>query len=367
MRAEAPRHDGRADVQARAEGPARNEGRTENREPREPRAEGARSERPRRERGDRAERGDRIPRDAVEQDLALANQAAMAAAMRGDGAEPAQDRPAQDAGRSEGRRERGDRNGRRNDRRGERTEGENTGAERDGAFNPEATPSTAGTTPVAMSAADGHTSAATPVGEPGEEQRQPRERRSRDRYGRDRRERGEQPERNEAGPASEPASEASAAPVYSESKQAPSQQEAAHVATEYVAPVPVAQAIEAAPARVIPTPVRVTELVAATPKPVALTAAVAAVPATGALPKVQSYDLPLQDLAQVAQASGLQWVNSNAGKIAEVTAAMALEVKPVHVPRERASTAVSTEGPLVLVETKRDMGTMRLPFEGPAG
>ena len=104
-------------------------------------------------------------------------------------------------------------------------------------------------------------------------------------------------------------------------------------------------------------------------KPVVTSAVVAAAPApvSGALPKVQSYDLPLQDLAQVAQASGLQWVNSNAGKIAEVSAAMALEVKPVHVPRERAVAAVSSEGPLVLVETKRDMGTMKLPFEGPAG
>ena len=96
---------------------------------------------------------------------------------------------------------------------------------------------------------------------------------------------------------------------------------------------------------------------------------VAAVPASasGTLPKVQSYDLPLQDLAQVAQASGLQWVNSNAAKIAEVSAAMALEAKPVHVPRERTVAAVAAEGPLVLVETKRDMRTMKLPFEGPAG
>ena len=110
-------------------------------------------------------------------------------------------------------------------------------------------------------------------------------------------------------------------------------------------------------------------LVVPTSTPVAASAVVAATPApaSGVLPKVQSYDLPLQDLAQVAQASGLQWVNSNAGKVAEVTAAMALEAKPVHVPRERTMAAVSTEGPLVLVETKRDMGTMKLPFEGPAG
>jgi ribonuclease E len=42
---------------------------------------------------------------------------------------------------------------------------------------------------------------------------------------------------------------------------------------------------------------------------------------------------------------------------------MAAVVKPVHVPRERAAAAVSDEGPLVLVETKRDLAAMTLPFE----
>jgi ribonuclease E len=39
--------------------------------------------------------------------------------------------------------------------------------------------------------------------------------------------------------------------------------------------------------------------------------------------------LPLDELAQVAQSSGLQWVNSDAAKIAEVKAAIAAESKPV--------------------------------------
>lgn len=86
-------------------------------------------------------------------------------------------------------------------------------------------------------------------------------------------------------------------------------------------------------------------------------------PAAGTLPKVQSYDLPLQDLAQVAESSGLQWVNSDAAKIAEAKAAMAAEVKPIQVPRERPALVVSEEAPLVLVETKRDLGSMPLSFE----
>ena len=83
------------------------------------------------------------------------------------------------------------------------------------------------------------------------------------------------------------------------------------------------------------------------------------------LPKVASYDLPMQDLVQVAQGSGLQWVNSDAGKIAEAQAAIAAEVKPAHTPRERPASVASSEGPLVLVETKRDLREMALPFEKP--
>jgi ribonuclease E len=85
--------------------------------------------------------------------------------------------------------------------------------------------------------------------------------------------------------------------------------------------------------------------------------------AASALPKVQSYDLPLQELAQVAQGSGLQWINSDAAKIAEAQAAIAAEVKPVRIPRERPPRVVSSEAPLVLVETQRDLGAMTLPFE----
>ena len=76
--------------------------------------------------------------------------------------------------------------------------------------------------------------------------------------------------------------------------------------------------------------------------------------------------MPLQDLAQVAQSSGLQWVNSDASKIAEIQAAMAAEPKPIHVPRERPPAPQLDASPLVLVETKRDLRDMTLPFEQPA-
>jgi len=81
------------------------------------------------------------------------------------------------------------------------------------------------------------------------------------------------------------------------------------------------------------------------------------------LPKVQPFELPLDQLAQVAELSGLNWVNSNAEKIAQVQAAIAAEPKPVHVPRERPAPVQLDDGPLVLVETRRDLRDLVLPFE----
>jgi ribonuclease E len=56
-------------------------------------------------------------------------------------------------------------------------------------------------------------------------------------------------------------------------------------------------------------------------------------------------------------------VNSDPARIAAVQAAIAAEPKPVHVPRERPAPVVMDEGPLILVETKRDLRNMTLPFE----
>ncbi len=80
------------------------------------------------------------------------------------------------------------------------------------------------------------------------------------------------------------------------------------------------------------------------------------------MPRVHSYALPLADLQQIAAGSGLEWVNSDADKVAAVQAAIAAEPKPVHVPRERPPVVVIDEGPLVLVETRKDLAEMKLPF-----
>jgi ribonuclease E len=86
-----------------------------------------------------------------------------------------------------------------------------------------------------------------------------------------------------------------------------------------------------------------------------------------AMPKIGSYDLPLQDLNALAHQSGLEWVNSNAERVAQVQAAIAAEPRPIHVPRERPPTVVVDEGPLILVETRKDLRQMSMPFDPPSG
>ena len=81
------------------------------------------------------------------------------------------------------------------------------------------------------------------------------------------------------------------------------------------------------------------------------------------MPRVSTFELPVDSLQQIAQGSGLQWINSDAEKIAAAQAAIAAEPRPVHVPRERPPVVVVDEGPLVLVETRRDLSELKLPFE----
>ena len=338
-RERSPEQRGEQRVEQRGE--PRNEGQEQReprppREPREPR-EGGRQERPRRERGERSERsGEQRPAtDATEQDIAMANKAAMAAAMGG---------AAMDAGQEAPRRERGERGGergRRNDRRSEPRDEPRAEQREERQDFTHAAPAEPTTGVDANTSTDN-----TAQGDQAKQQRPPRERRSRDRYGRERRERGEG---NEGHGRDSNAAETPASAENSVSNEAPVQQIRAQSAPEFVAPTAIA------------APVEVVQNTAAPAK-----AAVTAAPVSTALPKVASYDLPFQDLVQVAQGSGLQWVNSDSAKIAEAQAAIAAETKPVHIPRERPPVVVSSEGPLVLVETKRDLREMELPFEKPA-
>jgi ribonuclease E len=107
-----------------------------------------------------------------------------------------------------------------------------------------------------------------------------------------------------------------------------------------------------APVVAVKAPVEVVAL-AATP------AAVAEAPPAVAEP----FALPLDDLRALAASAGLEWVNSDAERILVVQQAMANEPKPVHVPRQPRPRVLIDDGPLVLVETRKDLSQLKLPFE----
>ena len=92
-------------------------------------------------------------------------------------------------------------------------------------------------------------------------------------------------------------------------------------------------------------------------------ASVAVTAETVATPVAAPFVLPLAELQGIAQAAGLEWVNSDADKIRAVQEAIAREPRPVHVPRERKPAVVVDDGPLILVETRKDLSQVSLPFE----
>lgn len=100
-------------------------------------------------------------------------------------------------------------------------------------------------------------------------------------------------------------------------------------------------------------------------RPAASTTAVASTPAPAprVMPSLPAFDLPLTDLQALADGAGLQWVHSDADKVRVVQEAIAATPRPIHVPRERKPVVQVDDGPLVLVETRKDLSQLKLPFE----
>lgn len=148
----------------------------------------------------------------------------------------------------------------------------------------------------------------------------------------------------------------------------------AGVATAAAAVVPAASADPAAqPVQtaalepvVEPAPPAVHEPVAvAAPAPAPAQApaqAPAAAPAAVAAPATP-FVLQLDQLNNVAETAGLQWVNSDASKIKAAQEAMAREPAPVRVQREIKAPAPVSDSALVMVETRKDLSQIKLPFE----
>ncbi len=99
--------------------------------------------------------------------------------------------------------------------------------------------------------------------------------------------------------------------------------------------------------------------VPAQPKQTPAAAQAAPAPMASAAP----FELPMDELQALAASAGLEWVNSDAERIEGVRQAMANEPPPVRTPRMPKPQVVIDEGPLVLVETRKDLSQLKLPFD----
>ncbi|TSE30304.1 ribonuclease E/G [Tepidimonas charontis] len=276
---------------------------------------------------------------------------------------------------------------RRRGRRGGRGAGASDEATSDSALPAVADVAPPTEAPVAVAAATGE-DASTPTA-PSSEGSRPRERRSRDRYGRERTRREATP--TEEGSTGAPVVAADTAPAadaqpprrsYFErptTGRAEADPNAVPPASAGAAHAPAAAADGAADSAATTTPpAPAAALAAATPtagdsdvRQDTATVAPAASADSAATPARPSggdtapppYRLPVEQLEALMRAAGLEWVQSNADKIAAAQAAIAAEAPPAHVPREPRAAAVVDDGPLVLVETRRDLREMRFPFD----
>jgi ribonuclease E len=89
----------------------------------------------------------------------------------------------------------------------------------------------------------------------------------------------------------------------------------------------------------------------------------AAPPVLSVPSRPQSYELPLQTLQEMAQTAGLMWIHSDPEKVRAAQLALAQQPQSVHIPREPRPTSDLDQGPLILVETRKDLSQVRLPFE----
>ncbi|KNZ31817.1 MAG: ribonuclease E [Methylibium sp. NZG] len=131
-------------------------------------------------------------------------------------------------------------------------------------------------------------------------------------------------------------------------------------------PTPATAPWRAAPAEasVAAEPVLAPAPVKSTSSPAVPTAApVAAMAASATAQPVAPFVLPVSSLQAVVASSGLEWIGSDAEKVRAVREAMANEPKPLHVPREPKPVVLADDGPLVLVETRKDLSQIKLPFE----
>jgi ribonuclease E len=339
--------------------------RTERRDGRGPRGE------QRQDRGDRGNRpprqGDKNPRNNPAE--ARSPQNGSANTQENGAASPAEARPPR-----QDRAERGERNGRR-ERPEQRprkdrpeTQGQPQQASDEGINLAQAMVDTRAenldnTSPISADSAN------TPEGGTG----QRRERRSRDRYGRDRRERREQTgqvarENEDGNVAAElvqnAAPEALDHAASSSAEQTPRRSyfdRAADAANKAeVGNVEGAQIDQSTAALAQAEPAAVA--IPATTPSANKRSSKETRPARQGMPKITPFTMSIETLDAIAAQAGLLWVQSDAERVALAQQAIASEPKPIRVPRERPALPPAEEGPLVLVETRKDLKDLNLPF-----
>jgi ribonuclease E len=340
------RGDNRGDNRGEARGEARGEGRGADRNgDRRPRQEAVAGEgqQPAAERNDNSRRGPR-PERAPREERVDANGVVQPFVDTIPVGESAADSEA----RGEGRRRR---------RRGGRDRAEGRAGE-EGQQNLALNGDTAAEGASADTTAAATEAPATEAGPVGEAQGE----RGRNRGRRGGRDRGDRAERGDREPRADQAAtdrpdanagDDAAAPVAPATDAATAAVAAAAWAAASPAPVEAADIAAAA----VAAPV-MAEVPVVTPA-----AAPAATPPAAAPIRVERYVLATSHLSDMASAAGLQWVQSDADKISAVQAAMAAEPKPVHVPREPRHHVLEDVGPLVLVETRKDLSQLKLPFD----
>ena len=133
---------------------------------------------------------------------------------------------------------------------------------------------------------------------------------------------------------------------------------------------PVAQAMSdtppAMPVSEVPTQAAmpVADAPVAAPAPaVAPPAAVAPAAAVAVAASAAPYVLNTSALQDLAASSGLSWVHSDIDKVRAVQAAIAAAPQAIRVPREIKPVVLDDHGPLVLVETRKDLSQLKLPFD----
>ncbi|OGA84546.1 MAG: ribonuclease E [Burkholderiales bacterium RIFCSPHIGHO2_01_FULL_63_240] len=327
------RGEGKGEGRGRRQGPREERSESEALTAREGGREGSRDRGERGERGGRGRRGENTERPAINREAIAAEAQALGLAAAGAEGAPVvgtegltgdADQQREGRRRRRGGRGRGERDEAPMGAEGEATSAE-AGANTEGNDSPDAT------------------------GEAASEGSDGRRRRNRGRRGGERRERAEGAEGIEGSDTAE-APEALEAPV-----AAASQGESAD---------PVAFSAPAASDDTPPfAPPQTTEAVVRVEAAVSAPAVAAEPPAVAPAPVAAPYVLPLSELQGIAQAAGLEWVNSDADKILAAQEAIASEPRPVHVPRERKPAVVIDDGPLVLVETRKDLNQVSLPFE----